>query len=239
MNPQLLIALVAIATLAAIVYVLTRNDVVQKTIGCLRKGISCDVAVLRRGFSGEGDALRVKSCTAFANPRCLEREQDCLKSLIEGCPCPARHKVSMSFHAFRPENGEAPRPMTTPTLNEARTYGSDFSRGMRLAERNKVSLHVSGTASVDELGRTAHPGNLDAQVDRMLLNVSVLLERDGATFGDVVTAITYLQSASMAPRYFEILEERGLNGFPHAVVEARVCRPDLLCEMEVQAAVPS
>lgn len=157
---------------------------------------------------------------------------------IEGRPLPPGHRVSMSFHAFGARSGEAPRPMTTPTLNEAPTYGSDFSRGMRLTETNKVSLHVSGTASIDERGRTAHPGDFDAQVDRMLLNISVLLEREGAGFGDVVSAVTYLRSALFARRYHEILEKRGLVGFPHAVVEASVCRPDLLCEMEAQAVLP-
>ena len=40
--------------------------------------------------------------------------------------------------------------MTTPTLNEAPLYGSDFARGMKVVETNKVALHVSGTASIDE-----------------------------------------------------------------------------------------
>ena len=52
-----------------------------------------------------------------------------------------------------------------------------------------MSLHISGTASIDETGRTAHPGDFDAQVDRMLLNVAALLEGQGAGFGDVVSAI--------------------------------------------------
>ena len=40
--------------------------------------------------------------------------------------------------------------MTTPTLNEAPVYGSDFARGMKIAEANKVALHISGTASITE-----------------------------------------------------------------------------------------
>ena len=67
--------------------------------------------------------------------------------------------------------------MTTPTLNEAPLYGSDFARGMRIEEANKVALHVSGTASIDEAGRTVHREDIDAQADRMLVNVATLLER--------------------------------------------------------------
>jgi hypothetical protein len=43
---------------------------------------------------------------------------------------------------------------------------------MKVTEANKIALHVSGTASIDERGRTAHPGDFDAQADRMLLNVA-------------------------------------------------------------------
>ena len=42
---------------------------------------------------------------------------------------------------------------------------------------NKVALHVSGTASVDEVGRTAHLGDFEAQVDSMLMNVAALPAR--------------------------------------------------------------
>jgi enamine deaminase RidA (YjgF/YER057c/UK114 family) len=128
--------------------------------------------------------------------------------------------------------------MTTPTLNEATAYGADFVRGMRMEEANKVALHVSGTASVDEAGRTAHPGGFDAQADRMLVNVAALLDRQGASFGDVVSAVTYLKHNADAGRLREKFHEAGFDGFPNVLVEARVCRPDLLCETEALAVLP-
>ncbi len=69
--------------------------------------------------------------------------------------------------------------MSTPTLNEAWSYGADFSRGLRLAEANKVMLYVSGTASIDEAGRSVHLGNFEAQVDRMLDNIERCLPSRG------------------------------------------------------------
>ena len=128
--------------------------------------------------------------------------------------------------------------MSTPRLNEAPTYGSDFSRGIRVAETNKVALYVSGTASIDEAGDTAHVNDLDAQVERMLLNVATLLEAQGATFGDVVSAVTYLKHAEDAQRLREKLHEAGFEGFPNVLVEAPVCRPELLCETELLAVLP-
>jgi enamine deaminase RidA (YjgF/YER057c/UK114 family) len=117
-------------------------------------------------------------------------------------------------------------------------YGSDFCRGLRIVETNKVALHVSGTASIDETGRTAHVGDFAAQVDRMLVNVAALLEGQGATFSDVVSAITYLKHPADAERLREKLHEAGFEGFPNVLVAAPVCRPELLCETEALAVLP-
>jgi enamine deaminase RidA (YjgF/YER057c/UK114 family) len=109
---------------------------------------------------------------------------------------------------------------------------------MRVEQANKVALHVSGTASVDEYGRTAHPGELEAQVDRMLGNIAALLEGQGASVADVVHAITYVKYPGDAGRVREKLLEAGFEGFPHALVAAAICRPDLLCETESLAVLP-
>lgn len=157
---------------------------------------------------------------------------------ICGSPLLLEADFTLAFCAI-----QGPRPlttsaMTTPTLNEACTYGSDFSRGLRVVETNKVGLYVSGTASVDEEGRTAHPGDFAAQVERMLLNVETLLAAQKGSLQDVVSAYTYLREPGDAPAFRRILRERGLADMPNMLVHAAVCRPDLLCEMEALAALP-
>jgi hypothetical protein len=112
---------------------------------------------------------------------------------IGGGPVPDGHDLCLGVYAVQPVQSARPlvrTVMTAPTLSEATLYGSDFARGMRVVETNKVALHVSGTASIDEAGRTAHPGDFGAQADRMLVNVAALLKGQGATFGDVVSAVT-------------------------------------------------
>ena len=157
---------------------------------------------------------------------------------IGGGPVPREHDLCLGLYAVRGGSGPARTAMTTPTLNEAPLYGSDFARGMRIVETNKVALHVSGTASIDEAGRTAHVGDFEAQVDRMLVNVAALLEGQGATFGDVVSAVTYLKHPADAQRLREKFHEAGFEGFPNVLVAAPVCRPELLCETEVLAVLP-
>jgi enamine deaminase RidA (YjgF/YER057c/UK114 family) len=156
---------------------------------------------------------------------------------IGGGPVSEGHDLCLGVYAVKAGRPLARTVMTSPTLNEAAQYGADFVRGMKMVETNKVALHVSGTASIDEQGRTAHPGDLDAQAERMLVNIAALLEGQGANFGDVVSAITYLKHPADAERLRAQLDAAGFEGFPHALVAAPICRPDLLCETEALAVV--
>jgi enamine deaminase RidA (YjgF/YER057c/UK114 family) len=128
--------------------------------------------------------------------------------------------------------------MHTPTLNEAAEYGSSFSRGMKLCLPEKTVLFVSGTASVDEEGATVHVNDCRKQIERMLLNIRELLAPHDADFADVKHGITYLKSAKDLTLFLEIVAEWGLASMPNSIVEAGVCRPELLCEMEVIAVLP-
>jgi len=157
---------------------------------------------------------------------------------IGGGPAPAEHDLCLGLYAVRSADSPVRVAMSAPTLNEATSYGSDFARGIRVDEANKVALHVSGTASIDETGRTAHPDDFEAQVDRMLVNVAALLEGQGAAFRDVVSAITYLKRPADADRLRAKLGDAGFAGFPNVVVAAPICRPELLCETEVLAVRP-
>ena len=128
--------------------------------------------------------------------------------------------------------------MHTPTLNEADEYGSAFSRGMKVVLPEKTVLYISGTASVDEKGDTVHLDDIRKQVERMLVNVRELLSPHDSTFGDLVQVITYLKRADYLPIFLDIWKDWGLDGLPNTFVEAGVCRPDLLCELEAIAIIP-
>jgi enamine deaminase RidA (YjgF/YER057c/UK114 family) len=158
---------------------------------------------------------------------------------IGGGPVSEAHDLCLGLYAVKAGCPTVRTVMTSRTLNEAAEYGADFVRGMKVLETNKVALHLSGTASIDEQGRTAHPGDFQAQADRMLVNIAALLERQGADFRDVVSAITYLKHPADAARLREKLHAAGFGGFPHAMVAAPICRPDLLCETEALAVLPS
>lgn len=126
-------------------------------------------------------------------------------------------------------------------LNEAYDYGSAFSRGMRIELGKIVILLISGTASIDDQGRTLHVGDLRAQTRRTFDNITGLLASEGATWKDVVRTTCYLRDIERDYKAFN--EERaafyvrqGLNPLPASTgIQAILCRPDLLIEIEAIA----
>jgi enamine deaminase RidA (YjgF/YER057c/UK114 family) len=157
---------------------------------------------------------------------------------VQGVPFPDEHLCSFRLHAVASSRAADVTAMSTPLLNEAWSYGADFARGLRVAEANKISLHVSGTASIDEAGRTAHAGDFEAQAERMLDNIASLLAGQGASFADLISGVAYLRRPVDAPVLRAVFERRGFEGFPCALVQAPLCRPELLCETEVVAMLP-
>jgi enamine deaminase RidA (YjgF/YER057c/UK114 family) len=140
------------------------------------------------------------------------------------------------------------RAISAPNvLNEAYYYKvpSSFSRGMRVDLPCVSMLYISGTASVDEHGNTAHVGDFPAQVRRTFRNVTELLKSEGATWHHVVRTTCYLKDIQNTYDEFnrlrtEFYREQDLDPLPGSTgIEARLCRDDLLVEMEVIAMIPN
>ena len=72
----------------------------------------------------------------------------------------------------------------------------------------------------------------------MLRNIATLLAQQGATFADLVSGIVYLKRPDDAPLLRALCRRQGFDGFPCAVVDAPLCRPELLCEAEALAMLP-
>ena len=128
-------------------------------------------------------------------------------------------------------------------LNEAYHYSkpSSFSRGLRLDIKGIAILLISGTASVDESGRTVHAGDFRAQTWRTYQNITHLLEAEGATWKDVIRTTCYLRDIERDYEAFneirtQFFKEQGLDPLPASTgIQAILCRPDLLVEMEAMA----
>jgi 2-iminobutanoate/2-iminopropanoate deaminase len=127
------------------------------------------------------------------------------------------------------------------TLNEAYAYGSAFSRGIRIEMGKFVILLISGTASIDEEGRTLYAGDLRAQTRRTFDNITALLASEGAAWKDIVRTTCYLRDIERDYKEFNeertaFYKEQDLNPLPASTgIQAILCRPDLLIEIEAIA----
>lgn len=127
------------------------------------------------------------------------------------------------------------------TLNEAYDYGSAFSRGMRIDLNGLTILLISGTASIDESGRTVHVGDFRAQLQRTYQNITQLLAAEGATWHDIVRTTCYLRDIERDYEAFNqertaFFKAQGLDPLPASTgIQAILCRPDLLIEIEAIA----
>jgi 2-iminobutanoate/2-iminopropanoate deaminase len=128
-------------------------------------------------------------------------------------------------------------------LNEAYAYAkpSSFSRGMRIDLNDLTILLISGTASIDEHGNTVHAGDFRAQMRRTLENISGLLASEGCTWHDIVRTTCYLRDIERDYEAFNeertaFFKEQGLDPLPASTgIQAILCRPDLLIEIEAIA----
>jgi enamine deaminase RidA (YjgF/YER057c/UK114 family) len=128
-------------------------------------------------------------------------------------------------------------------LNEAYAYAkpSSFSRGMRIDLNGLTILLISGTASIDESGKSVHIGDFRAQMRRTLANITGLLESEGCTWHDIVRTSCYLRDIDRDYEIFNeerttFFKEQGLDPLPASTgIQAKLCRPELLVEIEAIA----
>lgn len=128
-------------------------------------------------------------------------------------------------------------------LNEAYAYAkpSSFSRAMRIDLNGIVILLISGTASIDENGKSVHVGDFRAQMRRTLSNITGLLAAEGCTWHDIVRTSCYLRDIERDYEAFNeerttFYKEQGLDPLPASTgIQAILCRPELLIEIEAIA----
>lgn len=128
---------------------------------------------------------------------------------------------------------EVPSPMQSP----APQYGSSFSRAVELELPDLRRMYVSGTASIDEHGKSVFLDDAVAQVRQTMEVVQTILRSREMDWGDVTRSLVYFKRAKDAPLFRKYCDENGIPSFPAIIVENDVCRDELLFEIEVDAVV--
>lgn len=117
----------------------------------------------------------------------------------------------------------------------ATSYGSSFSRGMALVVEGKRTLFVSGTASIDPAGHSVYLDDPDAQCVATLLAIGGLLEQEGAGLEHIRMATVFCKTPQAAQAWRRVTKLLRIPNLPAVVVQADVCRPELLVEVEAIA----
>ncbi len=138
------------------------------------------------------------------------------------------------------------RPLHVPhAMCEAYDYAkpSAFSRGLEIELAGAHLVFVSGTASVGPGGETLHVGDFRAQARRAFDNARAVLRSAGADWRDVAKATVFLKDIAAHYAAFNearcaYFEELGLDVYPASTcVEGKLCRDDLLIEIDLIAVV--
>lgn len=115
----------------------------------------------------------------------------------------------------------------------ANEYGSAFARAARVRTPGGMTIFCSGTAAIDDRGRTCCVDDIDGQIRMTLDNVLAVLRDLGCSSQDVVQAMAYCSNPAVEQRFNSAYA--GELPWPHLSMLGDVCRRDLLFEVEVTA----
>lgn len=149
----------------------------------------------------------------------------------------ADHEVKVLMDAYAVDGVEPEQIhfLYAPThLNPTYEYGVSFERGTYVDYGDRRQVFISGTASINNRGEIMYPGDIRKQTLRMWENVETLLAEAECTFEHVGHLIVYLRDIADYTVVQEMFEQRFPN-IPKVYLQAPVCRPGWLVEMECMA----
>jgi enamine deaminase RidA (YjgF/YER057c/UK114 family) len=135
-----------------------------------------------------------------------------------------------------PESRPLIRQLSNPGQQDAFRYGSAFSRGALISQADTTMIQVSGTAAIDEEGRSLYPGDVRGQIDCTFDKIAALIGQEGASLQDIAAACVFVKQPEYALVYYERAAARGLETLPAVVMVADVCREELLFEIDAEVA---
>ncbi|MBM3335849.1 hypothetical protein FJY63_14415, partial [Candidatus Sumerlaeota bacterium] len=138
-----------------------------------------------------------------------------------------------AFVAVKPKSaGVSVNAVPSPLQCSAREYGSSFSRAVEFVTPDHRRLWVSGTASIDPQGATAHVGDARGQIEWTMRVVEAILKSRGMNWDDVVRAAAYIRHYKDAAVFEDYCQTAGFPPLPVVLTNNTVCREELLFEIE-------
>lgn len=171
----------------------------------------------------------------FVTQNLTDRTHFIASTGIGGRQADAQVLSQMDAYAIAGIQKEQIHYLYAPThLNRTSDYGVSFERGTYIDYGDRRHVFISGTASINNKGEIMHHGDVVAQCHRMWENVAALLNEAGCTYDDAAQMIVYLRDPADYEVVRRLYEER-FPDKPWVIVNAKVCRPGWLIEMETMA----
>jgi len=111
-------------------------------------------------------------------------------------------------------------------------YGSAFSRATVVKEPGSKLILISGTASIDEQGKSMFIGDSAAQIRQTLSVISELVASENATLQDLCETTVFIKRKEDFAVFQKVIEDMGISNIPSVNVLADVCRDELLFEID-------
>jgi enamine deaminase RidA (YjgF/YER057c/UK114 family) len=147
--------------------------------------------------------------------------------------------ATMDLIAITGESGTRPviKRLTNTAQLDAFRYGSAFSRGAVIQERDVSLIEVSGTAAIDQQGKSQFINDIHGQINCTFDRIETLIAQEGAGLRDITVATVFVKRPEYAPVFWKMARERGLKEFPAVCLVADVCRDELFFEIDAEAAI--
>ena len=214
---------------------LARANAVLQTTGCSYADVVrtwiCMADILQ--WYDEFNPVRSALYSQFAESGQTDSSWPPASTGIEGRAPGGAHCLMDLFAISGPGRRDVSiQALRNPRQSEAYGYGSAFSRGMAVTFDNVETVHVSGTAAIDEEGRSVCVGHLRGQVNHTLDNIASLLNTRHMTLDDFVSSTIFIKHGYDAKLVRELISHRSELLANSIRVAADVCRPELLFEVD-------
>jgi enamine deaminase RidA (YjgF/YER057c/UK114 family) len=157
-----------------------------------------------------------------------------------GIPNPHGAALVAGLLAVKPRSSRVkvfavPSPLQCPALE----YGSSFNRAVEVHVPGRRHLYISGTASIDRDGHSAHAGDVRGQIELTMNVVRAILASRRMDFANATRVAAYIRHTHDAPVFDAWLADHGLQAWPVSIAPATICRAELHFEIELDAVSPA
>lgn len=144
-------------------------------------------------------------------------------------------RVTLNLLAVNPRGSSTTvTQLRSPAQMDAYRYGSAFSRGALIQSGESSLVEMSGTAAIDERGRSLDSNDFGLQLSATLDRVEVLLNSCGGRVDEISAATAFVKRPADVARFWQSLALRGLEQLPVVCLVADICREELLFEIDAE-----